>query len=121
LQQTSKTTVITQTSKDFSLTHFDSQEQFSDGVGYNWIDTIRSHASSHVNDEQFERAKDLFPFNTPLSKEGFYYRQVFEEIFPNKSCIKTVKQWIPRLDWGCPSDPSGRAQKMHVAKTVVTE
>jgi asparagine synthetase B (glutamine-hydrolysing) len=102
-----------------SLKH--SQEQFSDGVGYNWIDTIRSHASSHVNDEQFKRAKDLFPFNTPLSKEGFYYRQVFEEIFPNKSCIKTVKQWIPRLDWGCPSDPSGRAQKVHVAKTVVTE
>jgi len=97
------------------------KEQFSDGVGYNWIDTIRSFASSHVNDEQFERAVELFPFNTPLSKEGFYYRQLFEEIFPNKSCIKTVKQWIPRADWGCPSDPSGRAQKVHVASQEVND
>lgn len=96
------------------------KEQFSDGVGYNWIDTIRSFAASHVNDEQFERAKELFPFNTPLSKEGFYYREIFEELFPNESCIKTVKQWIPRLDWGCPSDPSGRAQKVHVASEKVT-
>lgn len=96
------------------------KEQFSDGVGYNWIDTIRSHAASHVSDEQFERAKELFPFNTPLSKEGFYYREVFEEIFPNQSCAKTVKQWIPRMDWGCPSDPSGRAQKVHTASKTVT-
>lgn len=97
------------------------KEQFSDGVGYSWIDSIRSYASGHINDAQFERAKELFPFNTPLSKEGFYYRQVFEEIFPNKSCIKTVKQWIPRLDWGCSADPSGRAQKVHVATKQVTE
>jgi asparagine synthase (glutamine-hydrolysing) len=96
------------------------KEQFSDGVGYNWIDTIRSHAASHVTDEQFADAKRLFAFNTPLSKEGFFYRQVFEEIFPNESCAKTVKQWIPRLDWGCPSDPSGRAQKVHVASQPVT-
>jgi asparagine synthase (glutamine-hydrolysing) len=93
------------------------KEQFSDGVGYNWIDTIRSYAGSHISDEEFEKASELYPFNTPLSKEGFYYRQVFEKIFPNQSCIKTVKQWIPRKDWGCPSDPSGRAQKVHLAST----
>lgn len=97
------------------------KEQFSDGVGYNWIDSIRSYAAGHVNDGLFKRAKDLYPFNTPLSREGFYYRQLFEEIFPNKSCIKTVKQWIPRLDWGCSSDPSGRAQKVHVAAKPVME
>lgn len=95
------------------------KEQFSDGVGYNWIDTIRSYASSHVNDEQFARASEHFPINTPLSKEGFYYRQLFEEIFPNKSCVKTVKLWVPRQDWGCSSDPSGRAQGVHIAAKEV--
>jgi asparagine synthase (glutamine-hydrolysing) len=90
------------------------KEQFSDGVGYNWIDTIQTYASRHISDMEFETAKELFPFNTPLSKEGFYYRQVFEKIFPNQSSVETVKQWIPRKDWGCPSDPSGRAQKVHV-------
>lgn len=97
------------------------KEQFSDGVGYNWIDTIRSYAASHVSDEAFDTAKELYPFNTPLSKEGFYYREVFERIFQNQSSVKTVKQWIPRSDWGCPSDPSGRAQKVHVASKKVTE
>lgn len=97
------------------------KEQFSDGVGYNWIDTIRTYAGSHISDEEFLMAKELYPFNTPLSKEGFYYRQVFEQIFPNQSCIKTVKQWIPREDWGCPSDPSGRAQNVHVATKKVTD
>ncbi|KAL7037927.1 hypothetical protein ACKWTF_009400 [Chironomus riparius] len=97
------------------------KEQFSDGVGYNWIDTIRSHAGSHITDEEFETAKELYPYNTPLSKEGFYFRQVFERIFPNQSCVKTVKQWIPRKDWGCPSDPSGRAQKVHVASKKIIE
>lgn len=91
------------------------KEQFSDGVGYNWIDTIRSYASSHVTDEQFERAAEIFPINPPVSKEGFYYRQIFEEIFPNKACLSTVKLWIPRQDWGASSDPSGRAQKVHIA------
>lgn len=97
------------------------KEQFSDGVGYNWIDTIRTYAASHISDAAFEKAKELYPFNTPLSKEGFYYRQVFEKIFPNQSSVKTVKQWIPRSDWGCPSDPSGRAQKVHVAAKKITE
>ncbi|CAO1405126.1 unnamed protein product [Diamesa serratosioi] len=90
------------------------KEQFSDGVGYNWIDTIRSYATDHITDEQFAKAAELYPFNTPLSKEGFYYRELFEEMFPNQSCLKTVKQWIPRMDWGCSTDPSGRAQKVHL-------
>lgn len=91
------------------------KEQFSDGVGYNWIDTIRSYASSHVTDEEFEKAAELYPINPPVSKEGFYYRQIFEELFPNKACLSTVKLWIPRQDWGASSDPSGRAQKVHIA------
>jgi asparagine synthase (glutamine-hydrolysing) len=89
------------------------KEQFSDGVGYSWINSIRSVASSHISDEEFELASKLYPVNTPISKEGFYYRKIFQEMFPHQTCAKTVKQWIPRTDWGCSSDPSGRAQKVH--------
>ncbi|XP_055844175.1 uncharacterized protein LOC129910711 [Episyrphus balteatus] len=93
------------------------KEQFSDGVGYNWIDTIRGHASSQINDDEFAKAAELFPINTPTTKEAFYYREIFEELFPGDDAAKTVKRWVPRQDWGCPEDPSGRAQAMH-AKTT---
>lgn len=91
------------------------KEQFSDGVGYSWIDRIRSHAASHISDEEFKHVNELYPESTPLTKEGFYYRKIFEEMFPHQSCVKTVKQWIPRTDWNCSADPSGRAQKAHAA------
>ncbi|SPP85355.1 asparagine synthetase [glutamine-hydrolyzing] 2 [Drosophila guanche] len=89
------------------------KEQFSDGVGYNWIDSIRRVATSHVSDEDFAQSYKRFPFNTPTTKEAFYYRSIFEELFPLKSAARTVIRWVPRLDWGCPEDPSGRAQAIH--------
>lgn len=92
------------------------KEQFSDGVGYAWIDTIREYAASHVSDEEFANAAGDFPVNTPTTKEAFYYRAIFEEHFPGEHCAKTVKRWIPRRDWGCPEDPSGRAQASHQAR-----
>lgn len=91
------------------------KEQFSDGVGYGWIDSIKSYAASNITDKEFEMASQIYPFNTPLSKEGFYYRRLFEEMFPHEACARTVKSlWVPRTDWGCSADPSGRAQKVHV-------
>uniref|UniRef100_U5EYS6 Asparagine synthetase [glutamine-hydrolyzing] n=1 Tax=Corethrella appendiculata TaxID=1370023 RepID=U5EYS6_9DIPT len=90
------------------------KEQFSDGVGYAWIDTIIEYASSHVTDEMFAEAEKEFPINTPKTKEAYYYRQIFDEMFPHKSCASTVKRWIPRTDWGCSADPSGRAQGVHL-------
>ncbi|XP_037939097.1 probable asparagine synthetase [glutamine-hydrolyzing] [Teleopsis dalmanni] len=89
------------------------KEQFSDGVGYDWIDTIRKTATSHVSDVEFSTAATRFPINTPTTKEAFYYRSVFEEMFPGQAAADTVKRWLPRLDWGCPEDPSGRAQSAH--------
>ncbi|XP_017096126.2 probable asparagine synthetase [glutamine-hydrolyzing] [Drosophila bipectinata] len=89
------------------------KEQFSDGVGYDWIDNIRRVATSHVTDEEFAGAALRFPFNTPTTKEAYYYRSIFAEQFPGESAARTVVRWVPRLDWGCPEDPSGRAQAVH--------
>ncbi|XP_014094583.2 uncharacterized protein AsnS [Bactrocera oleae] len=89
------------------------KEQFSDGVGYDWIDSIRRVATSHITDEQFATAAVRFPINTPTTKEAYYYRTIFEELFPGTAAAQTVTRWVPRLDWGCPEDPSGRAQAVH--------
>lgn len=94
------------------------KEQFSDGVGYSWIDTIRSTAAAQITDVEFADASSVFPVNTPSTKEAFYYRTVFEELFPGDACARTVQRWLPRMDWGCSEDPSGRAQKSHTAAYV---
>lgn len=91
------------------------KEQFSDGVGYEWIDTIKKYTSAKVSDEEFSKAEELYPVNTPRTKEAFYYRKTFAKLFPHESCARTVKLWVPRTDWGCSADPSGRAQTMHAA------
>ena len=58
------------------------KEQFSDGVGYSWIDGLRAHVESLVTDQQLENAHIRFPVNTPDNKEGYYYRTIFEEKYP---------------------------------------
>ena len=94
------------------------KEQFSDGVGYSWIDSLKKNAEDAVSDERMEHAAEIFPFDTPTTKEAFYYREIFEEMFPGNSAASTVRRWIPRADWGCPADPSGRAQAIH-CQTIV--
>ncbi|XP_075160929.1 putative asparagine synthetase [glutamine-hydrolyzing] [Haematobia irritans] len=89
------------------------KEQFSDGVGYDWIDSIRQVATDHVSDMEFAKAFEKFPINTPSTREAYYYRSIFEEMFPGNDAAQTVKRWIPRRDWGCPEDPSGRVQTVH--------
>ncbi|KAI8916772.1 asparagine synthase [Powellomyces hirtus] len=91
------------------------KEQFSDGVGYSWIDSLKDHAQSRVTDEQFAGAAARFPVDTPTTKEAYWYREKFEAHFPQKQCTESVVRWIPRKDWGCSEDPSGRAQKGHNA------
>ncbi|MDR2383583.1 MAG: asparagine synthase B [Prevotellaceae bacterium] len=98
------------------------KEQFSDGVGYNWIDTLKEVASSQVSDEQFAKAAERFPINPPLSKEEYYYRGIYEELFPSDSAAKTVPS-VPSIACSTPIalewdeafknliDPSGRAVK----------
>ena len=94
------------------------KEQFSDGVGYSWIDTIRQLGEDTISDLEYSNREKIYPFNTPVSKEGFLFRKMFHELFPNKQNEQTVKLWIPRTDWeGVNLDPSGRAQSVHVNTT----
>lgn len=96
------------------------KEQFSDGVGYNWIDTLKQMTSAAVSDEQMARASERFPINTPMNKEEYYYRSIFEEYFPSESAARSVPS-IPSvacstaeaLAWDAAfknmNEPSGRA------------
>lgn len=88
------------------------KEQFSDGVGYSWIDTLIEYCSAQVTDEQMEQAATLFPYNTPATKEAYYYRTLFHKFYPQLSAAQTVRKWIPK--WQENQDPSGRANAAHV-------
>lgn len=99
---------------------FRQKEQFSDGVGYNWIDTLKKLADEKVSDRQFEAAAKRFPVNTPLNKEEYYYRSIFEEFFPSESAAACVPHeasvacsTATALAWDESfrhlNDPSGRA------------
>lgn len=96
------------------------KEQFSDGVGYSWIDTLIEYCSSKVTDAEMESAEERFPYNTPTTKEAYYYRSVFHKHFPQVSAAQTVRKWIPK--WQENTDPSGRANAAHVmADTHIAE
>ena len=98
------------------------KEQFSDGVGYSWIDTLKEITAAAVTDEQMAHAEERFPINTPMNKEEYYYRSIFEEHFPSASAAKCVPS-VPSvacstaeaLKWDASfrklNDPSGRAVK----------
>ena len=66
------------------------KEQFSDGVGYGWIDGLKDNAEKNVTDKQLAHASLLYPHNTPITKEGYYYRQIFASMFPDDSSAKMV-------------------------------
>lgn len=98
------------------------KEQFSDGVGYSWIDSLKQLTSNLVSDEEMAHASERFPVQTPMNKEEYYYRSVFEELFPSRSAALTVPS-VPSvacstaeaLAWDEAfrnlNDPSGRAVK----------
>jgi asparagine synthase (glutamine-hydrolysing) len=96
------------------------KEQFSDGVGYGWIDTLKQIASDKVTDEMIKNAHFRFPINTPMSKEEYLYRSIFSEHFPSDqaaSCVPSVPSiacsTAEALAWDESfrknADPSGRA------------
>lgn len=88
------------------------KEQFSDGVGYSWIDKLIEYCCSKVSDGELEAAATLFPYNTPLTKEAYFYRTIFHKYYPQQSAAQTVRKWIPK--WQENQDPSGRANAAHV-------
>lgn len=92
------------------------KEQFSDGVGYGWIDALIDHCAHRVTDTQMAEAAIMYPVNTPSTKEAYYMRQLFHKHFPQESAAQTVKKWVPK--WQKNEDPSGRANTAHVQANV---
>lgn len=90
------------------------KEQFSDGVGYSWVDGLKDYAEIVVSDIEFAKREEKYPYNTPLTKEAYLYRKIFESKFPHKSSEKLVKRWIPRWQ-EYDIDPSGRANAAHTS------
>lgn len=96
------------------------KEQFSDGVGYSWIDTLKQITAQAVSDEQMAHAAERFPINPPQNKEEYYYRSIFAEHFPSDSAARSVPS-VPSVACSTPealawdkafahlNDPSGRA------------
>ncbi|KAL1756018.1 hypothetical protein FB107DRAFT_274320 [Schizophyllum commune] len=91
------------------------KEQFSDGVGYSWIDGIKDHAADVVSDEAFAKRSERWTTDVPDTKEAYYIREIFDGLFPTEAAASTAVRWIPRGDWGCAPDPSGRAVAIHNA------
>ncbi|ONK62687.1 uncharacterized protein A4U43_C07F6920 [Asparagus officinalis] len=96
------------------------KEQFSDGVGYSWIDGLKTHAAENVTDKMMLNAVNIYPHNTPSTKEAYYYRTIFERLFPQVSAILTVPggpsvacSTVKAIEWDSQwsknLDPSGRA------------
>jgi asparagine synthase (glutamine-hydrolysing) len=82
---------------------------FSDAVGHSMVDELKKYAAEHISDEEFHQAKTKFPYCSPISKESYLYRKVFEEFYPNRS--KLIKDyWLPNKNWeNCNvQDPSAR-------------
>ncbi|MBP5358158.1 MAG: asparagine synthase B [Treponema sp.] len=96
------------------------KEQFSDGVGYNWIDTLKKTTEEKVSDAEFARRENRFPVNPPKTKEEYYYREIYSRLFPSDSAARcvpheagvacsTAKALEWDASWGKMDEPSGRA------------
>ena len=96
------------------------KEQFSDGVGYNWIDTLKKMTEEKISDAEFARRENRFPVNPPKTKEEYYYREIYSKLFPSDSAAKVVPHeagvacsTAKALEWDAAwknmDEPSGRA------------
>ena len=98
------------------------KEQFSDGVGYSWIDTLKKTVEKNISEKMIKNAYFRFPTQTPRNKEEFYYREIFDEHFPSDGAALSVPS-VPSVACSTPvalewdeafknqNDPSGRAVK----------
>lgn len=107
------------------------KEQFSDGVGYSWIDGLKDYADKTISDQQFKMAPVIYSYNTPATKEAYLYRKIFDSIFMKETFAKTVPsgssiacsteaalKWDK--SWANQADPSGRAIVGVHEKAIVT-
>ena len=100
------------------------KEQFSDGVGYNWIDSLKTNADTQISDEMLAEAGNTFPIQPPETKEAYYYRSIFTELYPSDEAVLTVEAG-PSIACSSPvafrwskefekmDDPSGRSVGVH--------
>ena len=100
------------------------KEQFSDGVGYGWIDSLKEFSEMQITDEMLKKSSYAFSINPPETKEAYYYRMIFSELFPSDQAASTV-EFGPSIACSSPvafrwsqefqnmDDPSGRAVKVH--------
>ena len=96
------------------------KEQFSDGVGYSWIDSLKELVENEVSDSDFKKSANIFPINPPQNKEEFYYRTIFNDHFSSDAAAKSVPS-VPSVACSTPqallwdeafknmNDPSGRS------------
>ena len=85
------------------------KEQFSDGVGYSWIDELKAYCEAQMGDTEL--------VDDNRTKEEAYYYKIYNELFPNRKSV--VRRWVPKQSWeGVGYDPSGRAQKVHNDKKI---
>ena len=91
------------------------KEQFSDGVGYGWIDALKENAEIHVTDEMMKKPRAEWGEDVPDTKEAYWYRMMFDEHFP-PYCASTVMRWTPT--WSMQSDPSGRLVPTNAPRLV---
>jgi asparagine synthase (glutamine-hydrolysing) len=100
------------------------KEQFSDGVGYGWVDHLKDLGEKNISDVMFASAKNRFPHNTPTTKEGYRYRMIFEELFPGEAAASTVpggksiacsteRAMAWDASFASRADPSGRSAGVH--------
>ena len=87
------------------------KEQFSDGVGYSWITSLKSYIDSCITDEQFKRDSKLYSVNTPTTKEALFYRNIYDKLFKDTNS-NIIKTWTPK--WVNNTDPSGVIQKQQI-------
>ena len=112
------------------------KEQFSDGVGYSWIDGLKAHAEARIGDIEMQTMATRFPFNTPATKEAAYFRTIFHSHFPNNNYGNGIEKTIPggpsvacstakAIEWDASfsnplnQDQSGRMVDVHDDATVV--
>ena len=92
------------------------KEQFSDGVGYDWIDGLKEFIENQISDEEYNDSIKKYELDIPTTKEELYYRRIYDKLFPNRHAI--INRWIPKMEWdGVSYDPSGRAQEVHYNTT----
>jgi asparagine synthase (glutamine-hydrolysing) len=76
---------------------------------------LKKNGEAHVTDEEMSGAAERWPHNTPMTKEHYFYRQIYEEFFHHPSCAKLVHPWLPL--WQANLDPSGRSNDLHKTNT----